>query len=248
MILYFSGTGNSAYVAKFIGKQINDEVINLFEHLRNHNYSLISSERPWVVVVPTYAWQIPHIVRDWMLNTEFAGNKNVYFVMTCGDGIGNAGKHAEKLCRMKKVRYMGCAEIVMPENYIAIYHAPEKEEAEQIISKAESSIHETAELIKKGMKIPDQKNSLSGKLKSGLVNAVFYPCIVSAKKFYSLDSCISCGHCEKVCPLGNIKMIDGKPSWGQNCTHCMACICTCPKEAIEYGKSSKGKLRYNCPR
>ena len=29
MILYFSGTGNSAYVAKRIGKEIDDEVIDL---------------------------------------------------------------------------------------------------------------------------------------------------------------------------------------------------------------------------
>ena len=27
--------------------------------------------------------------------------------------------------------------------------------------------------------------------------------------------------------------------------HCMACICYCPKEAMEYGKKSKGKLRYH---
>ena len=26
---------------------------------------------------------------------------------------------------------------------------------------------------------------------------------------------------------------------------CMACICYCPKEAIEYGKKSKGKPRYH---
>ena len=34
MILYFSGTGNSAYVAKRIGKEVMDDVINLFEKIR----------------------------------------------------------------------------------------------------------------------------------------------------------------------------------------------------------------------
>nr|WP_264291386.1 MULTISPECIES: hypothetical protein [unclassified Dorea] len=29
------------------------------------------------------------------------------------------------------------------------------------------------------------------------------------------------------------------------CTHCMACICYCPAEAIEYGKKSVGKPRYH---
>jgi len=43
-------------------------------------------------------------------------------------------------------------------------------------------------------------------------------------------------------------MKDGKPHWLGNCTHCMACICHCPAEAIEYGKKSEGKRRYRCRR
>ncbi len=248
MILYFSGTGNSAYVANYIGRQLNDKVVNLFDYLKNHNYSRMTSDRPWVFVAPTYAWQIPRIVRDWIIRTELAGNAKVYFVMTCGDEIGNAGHYAEQLCQKKNLIYMGCAEIVMPENYIAIYEAPEEEEAERIIQNAETNIQETAELIKLVARIPDKKIGVRNIIKSSMVNAVFYPCIVSAKNFYALDQCISCGHCERVCPLSNIVIINGKPIWGKNCTHCMACICTCPKEAIEYGKASLGKRRYTCSR
>ena len=36
-----------------------------------------------------------------------------------------------------------------------------------------------------------------------------------------------------------------KPVWGGNCTHCMACICRCGVESIEYGKKSLGKPRYH---
>ena len=49
-------------------------------------------------------------------------------------------------------------------------------------------------------------------------------------------------------PLGNIKLADGKPVWGDRCTHCMACISRCPKEAIEYGTHSRGLPRYLCPK
>ena len=61
------------------------------------------------------------------------------------------------------------------------------------------------------------------------------------------EKCIGCGKCDRVCPLGNIRMENGQPRWGENCTHCMACICGCPTEAIEYGKKSVGKPRYRCP-
>ena len=57
--------------------------------------------------------------------------------------------------------------------------------------------------------------------------------------------CIGCGKCVELCPLNNIHLENGKPLWGKNCTHCMACICYCPKEAIEYGKKSRGKPRYH---
>jgi len=52
----------------------------------------------------------------------------------------------------------------------------------------------------------------------------------------------------EACPLNNIRLNDSKPVWSKNCTHCMACICGCPSEAIEYGKRSRGKPRYQCPK
>ena len=42
-------------------------------------------------------------------------------------------------------------------------------------------------------------------------------------------------------------MYEGKPMWSQHCTKCMACICRCPQEAIQYGKRTKNKGRYYNP-
>ena len=46
---------------------------------------------------------------------------------------------------------------------------------------------------------------------------------------------------------GGMLIKDGKPVWNGKCVHCMACICSCPTEAIEYGSKSKGQPRYTCP-
>ncbi len=246
MILYFSGTGNSEYTARRIGKEIDDEVINLFDKIRNRDYSDMKSERPWAIVVPTYAWRIPRIVSDWLEKTNFSGNREIYFVMTCGGSIGNAGKYLETLCTKKNMNYRGCAEIVMPENYIALFSTPTKDKALQIINQTESIIDSTALHIKNGDKLPKRDISLGDKVNSGIVNDLFYPVFVHAKKFYATESCISCGKCVNVCPLKNVSIENGKPKWGDNCTHCMACICKCPKEAIEYGKHTKGLPRYIC--
>ena len=248
MILYFSGTGNSAYAAKYTAEIVGDEVLNLFDKIRNNDYEPMESDKPWVVAAPIYAWQLPHIVRDWLKKTELKGNKDIYFLMTCGDGMGNCEKYLKTLCKEIGMNFRGCAEIVMPENYIALFEAPDKETAERILNAAERKLKKTAKLIAVGEDIPREALSFKDKVLSGAVNKLFYPLIVKDKKFYAKDSCTGCGLCCEKCPLGNIEMVGGKPKWNGDCTHCMACISYCPVESIEYGKSTAVKERYICPR
>lgn len=248
MIIYFSGTGNSEYVAKKISKELQDEVLNIFEKIRTRDYSDLISDRPWVIVVPTYAWRIPRIVHEWLMKTELGGNKNIYFVMTCGADIGNAGTYLNKLCEEKGMNYRGCVSVIMPENYIALFSTPSKEEALVTIEQAEQKISSTIQCIRTDIAFPESKETFKAKFSSGFVNNIFYPIFVHSKKFYVTDACVSCKKCENVCPLENIHLNDGKPNWGNHCTHCMACICRCPKEAIEYGEHSKGMARYTCPK
>lgn len=247
MILFYSGTGNSQYIAKKLSKELNDESLNLFERLKNKDYSQITSEKAYVVVCPTYGWQIPHILNDYLLKVQLHGSNKIYFVMTCGEDIGNASKYVSKLCDSIHMEYMGCAEIVMPENYIALFNVPEKDEAISIIHQAEAEVSSIISDMKTNRKLKDKKINFIDKFKSGMINKVFYQVIVKDRKFVVNDNCIACGICVKNCVMNNITLIDHKPEWNHNCTHCMACICGCPKEAIEYGKASVGKPRYQCP-
>lgn len=248
MILYFSGTGNSAYAAKRIGAEIQDETLDLFEKIRGRDFSRLHSDRPWVIAAPTYAWRIPRLLQEWLERTELLGSREIYFVMTCGGSIGNAGAYLKKLCRRKDLSFMGCAPVLMPENYVALFNTPTREKALSIIDRAETSITAAARLIGDGRPLPEPELTFKDRVNSGIVNDLFYPVFVHAKKFHVTDACISCGKCEKLCPLRNIHLENGKPVWGKDCTHCMACICRCPAEAIEYGSHSAGLPRYHCPR
>lgn len=168
--------------------------------------------------------------------------------MTCDGSIGNADKYINKLCDKKKLNYLGCYPIIMPGNYIAMFSAPTKEKALEIIYEAETDIEKTVHFIKDGMRFSHPVLTLKDKMNSGIVNDIFYPVFVHARKFYAEDTCISCGKCANVCPMNNIRIENGKPVWGKACTHCMSCISRCPKEAIEYGNHSKGKTRYTFPK
>jgi len=247
MILFFSGTGNSEYVAKRIAKETGEEVINLGDRIREKNYDPISSDSRWIIVAPTYAWRLPRFVDDYLRRIELRGSRDVYFVLTCGGQIGNAGKYAKMLCDAKGLEYRGLAEVVMPENYIAMFSAPGEAEALAIIGKAEPVIDRIIERIKAGRTLEERVTVLD-KFLSSAVNCGFYKLYVNDKAYRVSGECIDCGLCEKICPLGNISIENGKPKWNGNCTQCMACMNHCPVKAIDYGKVSVNKVKYVCPK
>ncbi len=244
MILYFSGTGNSRYAAEIIQSITGDEICSMNELIKKGSKDILKSEKPFVFVSPVYAWRVPTVVEKFIRNAQLEGCKKAYFVLTCGEGVGNASSYAHKLCDEKGLEFMGLKSIVMPENYIALYNAPDKATADKEVQRAIPEIFEVANRIKNNQNLIDNKSKFSGKFLSSVVNPVFYRLIVNDKGFHATDDCISCGKCVTLCPLNNVKLVDGKPQWGNNCTHCMACICRCPKEAIEYKNKTKGKPRY----
>lgn len=245
MVLYFSGTGNSKYIAKKIAAALEDEIVDLNDRIKRADFSRITAKDRLVFVTPTYAWRVPTVVSDYLEKVKFDGEKKAWFVMNCGGEIGNASKYIEKLCDKLALEYMGVVGIVMPENYIALFNAPDTNKAQEIIAKAEPKIQAAIDDIRNGVKFAKPRNNLYDRFMSACVNPIFFKFIVKADDFYATDKCVGCGLCAKLCPLNNIEIVDGKPEWERNCTHCMACINHCPAQAIEYGEKSKGKPRYH---
>lgn len=60
--------------------------------------------------------------------------------------------------------------------------------------------------------------------------------VLLTENFSVCKSCISCGHCAKICPSRAIAMEDGKPSWTKpECFMCFGCLRLCPTASIRYG-------------
>ncbi len=245
MIFCFSGTGNSRYLANRIAEALSDTVIDLNTKIKANDHTPVQTDGNVIVVAPTYAWRIPRIVTAWLTETELLGAKRIWFVMNCGVEIGNAAKYNRQLAQQKGLCDMGTAQILMPENYIAMFRVPQAEEARTIVQNAEPSLLEAIACIQAGRSFSPPRNNLYDRLVSGPVNPAFYQLLVKSNAFRVKDGCIGCGKCAANCLMNNIQLKDGRPVWGRECTHCMACICYCPVEAIEYGKRSAGKPRYH---
>lgn len=244
MILYFSGTGNSEYVAKLVAEKNCDTLVSMNDLIKHEKTETLNSEKPFVFVAPVYAWRLPKIITKFIQNTTFEGNNKFYFILTCGKDTGNAVSYIRTLCNKKNIIFMGLSSIVMPDNYLLIFPAIKESEAKTIVENTSPNIEKISKLIMAGEKLAPENVSISGKIMSGPVNALFYKFIVSAKGFRAEDICTGCGICATLCPLNNITMVESKPVWSKNCTHCMACICKCPVEAIEYKNKTKGRRRY----
>lgn len=247
MIVYYTGTGNSRYAAEALAHFTGDEIFDATEAMCKGEKASLKSERPWVFVCPTYCWRIPTVFQKWIYESSFKGCRDAYFVMTCGADIGHADKYINSLCAKAELKFRGVQELVMPENYLAMFAVPGEEESAEIRRKADGVLKAAADKINGDLPFDSKKAGILAAIKSGPVNPAFYGICVKSKAFTVSDACISCGKCAKSCPVHGIEIRDGKPFWTGECTHCMACICGCPSKAIEYGKVSIGKPRYQCP-
>ena len=247
MVLYYSATGNTEYIAQELAKRLDDECIDLLDRIKNQDYTPLHSEKPFIICAPVYVCEMPRFMSKYLKKQTFTGSKDVYFIFTSGGYAGISGQLAKWMFRKKKMRYRGHAEFKMPRNYVAndAYPMLEREEVEKRILDSHAMIAPCVETIQAGNKLKARHIFLFETLVTVPFNPVWSKYKLRAKDFYSTDACFGCGKCVKLCPLNNIELKDKAPLWGDHCSHCMACIGNCPTKAIEYGTITQNKEQYN---
>ena len=245
MILYFSATGNSEYIAYYLGHLLDDKVINITKYLKDGTNIDLTSEKPYVVISPIYLSTIPTIVYKKLINANLKGNKNIYFIMTCaGSGVSASAYYLKKITKKLNLTYKGVSHLSMPQDYLIFFKVENAQQNEIKMDKAIAQVPSIANKIINNENLDMKKVGIMHILSIKPVELIFNKSCIRPKKFYATNSCIGCSLCSKVCPLNNITMVDKKPCWNKNCIHCTACINHCPKKAIEYGKKTVSKNRY----
>ncbi|MEG2687093.1 MAG: EFR1 family ferrodoxin [Christensenellaceae bacterium] len=243
MIIYFSGTGNSQFIASILAERTNQSIVSMNEMMKGNRRLSVKNEPSITIVSPIYAGRIPRVVADCIEAAELPNGIKTYFVATCEDSMANADRYAKKLCIRKNIEFYGMAEIKMPEGYIVMFTAPDDDKAKSLIEAGKQQASALAQWITSGKPFAEAQGKWSAM--SHLLNPIFYKAIISAKGFHVGSDCVGCASCVNACPLNNIKLESGMPKWGKDCTHCMACISNCPKQTIEYGKKTIDKKRYH---
>ena len=251
MICYFSGTGNSRWVAKTVSAHFADNrLVDMADAVVSGNslsFNLSEGERLGFVF-PVHSWGIPWIVRRFikkMTVNNYYSNL-IYCILTCGDDSGLTNRMLQKLFRRKGWQCRHIYSVQMPNTYVVFpgfdadpveLEQKKKAEAVPTLDKIMAAIESDSPIdcyLQKGQQF----------LKSRIIYPLFCKFKMSSKPFYYTDKCIGCGICVKNCPTHNIRLENDRPVWGDCCTQCLSCLHRCPQTAIEYGKQSIGKRRY----
>lgn len=248
MIFYFSGTGNSAWVARHLAENREEELLAIADETdKNKEYVLKEGEKVGFVF-PVYAWAPPKIALLFLERLKMKRPEYLYFVCTCGDDTGRTAEVFSAAVRKKGWQCAAGYSVTMPNTYVSLpgFDVDPEDVEERKVRNAVARVRFIKEEIKEGRRMK-RFNCHEGAFpftKTYILRPLFNAFLMSPKPFHATDSCIGCGKCEKACLVHNIKMAEKLPEWGSNCTQCLACYHVCPVHAVEYGKLTRLKGQY----
>lgn len=238
-IYYFSATGNSLHTAKIIGDKLKAELIPMPGHKGDACHSEVIG-----FVFPTYFWGLPRTVTEFIQELKVeAKNPYIFAVTTYGALHGGVLGHAEELLNRRNLKLSYGKVIQAVANFIEEYN-PRISSAEANLKKADLEAVRAADDILAGVQRSGFGITVWDKLFYGLYTHIK---LNKDGGFHADEKCIGCGICEKVCPNKNIVLKNGYPEFRHRCEHCVACIHWCPREAIQWKKSTQKRNRYHHP-
>ncbi|MCL5260617.1 MAG: EFR1 family ferrodoxin [Gammaproteobacteria bacterium] len=235
LIFYFSGTGNTKYVAEkiqesFIKKNSSCTLVAIEQ--AKAQLHLIEAADKVGIGFPVHAFNAPKIVLDFADALPQTVNKKTFIFKSAGDTLGNAGSTLELKNRLKKNGYIVFHESLyaMPTNMVSQYpNSIIKELCLFAQKKAEQDVFEiNAEQTRL------QNNSWPLNICSWLFSRfeTFGACMLGRFHYRVSDACNHCKTCIKICPTKNICEKNNKIKFGWKCILCLRCIYSCPKRAI----------------
>lgn len=249
MIFYFSGTGNTKWVAQQLAQATGETLCSIPDEMRDGNTAYTLTEGELLgFCFPTHGWQPPAIVREFIRKSTFNHVDYCFALTTCGDNMGEAMTILNKELAHHGFVAETQFSVIMPESYVCLpfmYTDSEEREHEKIAN-ASKQVQHIASIIKdrkRGFK--ELEKGATPRLYSYVIGAWFNKRMITDKKFMvDEELCTHCGRCSKVCPVDNIA--GTPPTWLHTgkCTCCLACYHHCPVHAINYGKITRKRGQY----
>jgi len=235
-LVYFSGTGCTAYAAETIQKQLESRGHAVQMQELRHGVPAPDGDFTFLIVCfVVHACTAPHPVLRWARETAAVKGipAAVISVSAGGEVTPNLGCRLSVKHLLAKKGYSTEYEkmLVMPSNWMVSTKPALAAKLLEVLP------HKTAFLLdeletgsrrKTGVGPGNRLLSLTGKMETAGAR--------SFGRHIKVDpSCTGCARCARLCPVGNISMTGGKPSFGGECVLCLSCIYQCPEKALVPG-------------
>lgn len=249
MIFYFSGTGNSKWVADSIADNTGEHTLSMAEAIHGRDFIFeLSDDEVLGFVFPVHAWGLPLIVIRFISQIRIVNYscQYVFFVMTCGDDTGLAPNLFVKALNRHGLHCNGGFSVQMPNSYILMpgFDIDSKAVQKDKLAKGSERIKEISAYINNRENRFTCHKGVFPALKTYILKPLFFKYMIDDKPFHIEGACNMCRVCEHSCPVSNIHLKGGEPVWSGHCIMCLACIHRCPSGIIQYGNRTQNKGRY----
>ncbi len=240
IIFYFTGTGNSLYIARQLAKE-NTELLSIPQMVKQGKYEFEADEIG--IVYPIYGHMPPNMVRRFIQKANLKADY-LFAVLTYGNRKCNAVEIWDEVSRQAGKRFDYIGTIIMVDNWLPNFDMNEQMKIDKRIP---GNLQKITADINGGRHwhepvTEEERQQHQGFMqRSGLDPEVGF-LIKSEKSFTVTDACIDCGICTYVCPRGNYELTSRGAKMSGDCEFCFACIQNCPQKAIQFRKSEDGSF------
>ena len=225
MVFYFTGTGNSLYVAK----RIEENPLSIPQVMREGN-SEFTSDRIGIVA-PVYGHELPSMVKEFMKKTIFHTDY-FYIILTYGNRHGGAAELAEKFCEECGIAVNYINVIIMVDNWLPGFDMNEQKKIDKKFEGNMAAI--LADLAAHKSMISEVTDTDRAAHQQFLDRMSQMPADAWQHLLRVTAACTGCGICEKVCPSALVHIEDGRAVHiPGNCQTCLACAHACPEKAVQ---------------
>lgn len=255
-LYYFSGTGNSLFVAQELARSIPDSNLIPIPAILNHvNESEEKDEERKKIlkissnsvgfIFPCHGLSVPVVVKEFIEMLDLKEPKYLFAITTRGGSAFHGFRIINKILAKeeKELDASFVIDMAMNDPKLKAFYVPDEKELSEIKKQVKSKISFIENnVIQEKSHHDDTKGVSFTRFKwlnfilERLVIFLMNRFATGLKKYFYADSkCTGCGICEKMCLSNKIKMEDNKPVWQQDvkCYLCYGCLNFCPNHAIQ---------------